>query len=98
MNVLVLVAHPDDEAIGCSGYIHKLSQEGHSIIVCLTNGVSSRDSLSNTLDPSPRLSSCRRAASHLGITTVDILDYPDNQLDTIPLYANMSTNFLLNIL
>ena len=36
MKVLVVVAHPDDEALGCGGTIAKLADEGHRISVLLT--------------------------------------------------------------
>jgi LmbE family N-acetylglucosaminyl deacetylase len=35
VNVLVAIAHPDDEAIGCGGTIAKLSEAGHRVIVLL---------------------------------------------------------------
>jgi LmbE family N-acetylglucosaminyl deacetylase len=39
MNVLVIIAHPDDEAYGPYGTITRLVQDGHTVqIACLCNG------------------------------------------------------------
>jgi LmbE family N-acetylglucosaminyl deacetylase len=35
VNVLVAVAHPDDEALGCGGTIAKMSEAGHRVVVLL---------------------------------------------------------------
>ncbi len=35
MNYLVVVAHPDDEVLGAGATIHKLTQEGHTVDVCI---------------------------------------------------------------
>ena len=38
MNYLVVVAHPDDEVLGAGATMYKLSQEGHSVNVCILSG------------------------------------------------------------
>ena len=35
MDILVVVAHPDDEVLGCGGTIAKWSKEGHDIHVLI---------------------------------------------------------------
>ena len=39
MKILIIVAHPDDEILGCGGTIAKLKKEGNEIHVffCLHN-------------------------------------------------------------
>lgn len=38
MNVLVVVAHPDDEALGCGGTLLRLAAAGHTITTCVLVG------------------------------------------------------------
>ena len=35
MNILIVIAHPDDEVLGCGGTIRKLADEGHDIYTCV---------------------------------------------------------------
>lgn len=35
MKYLIVVAHPDDEVLGAGATIHKLTQEGHTVDVCI---------------------------------------------------------------
>ena len=35
MNYLIVVAHPDDEVLGCGATIKKLTNEGHNVDVCI---------------------------------------------------------------
>ena len=35
MNVLAVIAHPDDELLGCGGTLRKLANEGHHIFTCV---------------------------------------------------------------
>ena len=42
--ILIVVAHPDDEVLGCAGTIAKHSASGDTVhIAFMTDGVSSRD-------------------------------------------------------
>jgi len=38
MNYLIVVAHPDDEVLGAGATMYKLSQEGHTVDVCIMSG------------------------------------------------------------
>ena len=50
MNILFVVAHPDDEALGAGATIHKLVQEGHKVAVAtLANHAAARSNISATL-------------------------------------------------
>ena len=47
-SILVIVAQPDDETIGCGGAILKHIDEGDIVnIITLTDGVSSRSSVNS---------------------------------------------------
>ncbi|MEI7866388.1 MAG: PIG-L family deacetylase [Candidatus Methylumidiphilus sp.] len=35
MNILFIIAHPDDEVLGCGGTLRKLADEGHDIYTCV---------------------------------------------------------------
>ncbi len=35
MNILFIIAHPDDEVLGCGGTLCKLADEGHDIYTCV---------------------------------------------------------------
>ena len=83
--VLVIAAHPDDEAIGFGGTIAKYVSQGHKVhLVFMADGVNSR---SKTLDKDlkNRIEASKSAQSLLGITSSYYLDFPDNRMDSIPL-------------
>jgi len=83
--ILIIAAHPDDEAIGCGGYIAKKSSQNAEIkAIFLTNGVSARDD-SCKKDINLRKKSLEESSKILGIKEFSILNFPDNQLDAIPL-------------
>lgn len=83
-NILVVAAHPDDEALGLGGTIAKLASQGNEIsVIWLTNGVGARDS--NQADITEREAASKKAVQILGVKKTFQLDLPDNALDSIPL-------------
>ena len=85
---LILVAHPDDEVLGCGGTIAKLADEGASIHVAfLADGVLSRagDKESQQVDLQIRRASAQKACNILGVKSVFFGDFPDNRMDTVAL-------------
>ena len=85
--MLVVAAHPDDEALGCGGKIAKHSASGDEVVVLfLADGVTSREpSADHAADLSRRHDAARSAASILGVRDVRFGDLPDNHLDTVPM-------------
>ena len=85
-SVLVIAAHPDDEALGCFGTLLKHRSKGDKInLVFLTDGVSSRKK--NNKEKIKRRKNCIKAAKLLDLNKDNIffLDYPDNMMDSVPL-------------
>ncbi len=89
-SVLVVVAHPDDEILGCGGALKKLSLEGHRVdVLFISDGATSRSA--PTADISKLLQSRRGAANKaceiIGVKSISFGDFPDNQLDTVSLLS-----------
>ncbi|MBT4989640.1 MAG: PIG-L family deacetylase [Rickettsiales bacterium] len=83
--ILIIAAHPDDEALGCGGYIAKKAEEGAEIkAVFLTNGVSARDEIGDD-EIKARNIALTKSSEILGIHEFYSFDFPDNRLDTVPL-------------
>ena len=84
-NVLCVVAHPDDEALGCGGTLAKHALAGDSVYVLyLTDGVGSRQPNDNSRQE--RLSAAVKAVRALGATPVWVNPlFPDNAMDTGPM-------------
>ena len=86
--ILVIAAHPDDEALGCGGTLAKLSAAGSEIHVAfLADGISSRtgDQQTNVAELTQRRIAGARACETLGVQSYSFDDLPDNRLDTIPM-------------
>lgn len=83
--ILVVVAHTDDEAIGMGGTIAKHVSAGDDVYcIAMTNGVSAREDITNN-DIQSRKEAAKNAANKLGYTWIEQFDFPDNQLDSVPL-------------
>ena len=90
-NILVVVAHPDDELLGLGATIHKLIKEHNCKVraVILGEGITSR---SNERDPekwSEELKIHRlnieAAQKEIGYKELSIYDFPDNRFDSVAL-------------
>lgn len=89
MTTLVIVAHPDDEVLGCGGTITRLTQEGHNVyIAILGEGVTSRYQHQEEADQGQVKALHARSqqvAELLGAKDLFLYNLPDNRFDTVPL-------------
>jgi LmbE family N-acetylglucosaminyl deacetylase len=83
-NILVVAAHPDDEALGCGGTMARHRAEGDRVsVVFMTDGEGARGDRS--AEVVRRREACEAACRRLGATSVTALDLPDNRMDALPL-------------
>lgn len=82
MKTLIIAAHPDDEILGCGGYIKKYSTVENIEVLILTNGCNTRydSDMINQLQRNALL-----ASNHLGSYKIHFEDLPNQGLDSIPL-------------
>jgi LmbE family N-acetylglucosaminyl deacetylase len=84
-NILVVAAHPDDEALGCGGTIARLAAEGCNVrLLFLADGENAR-SADNAGSIAERRSMAIAAAEALGAVAPTCLEFPDNRLDSVDL-------------
>ncbi len=80
MNILFVVAHPDDEVLGAGATIHKLVEEGNKVAVAtLVNSAGARFNLSNTLNADQE-----KAFAIMGVHHTYSADFPNIQMNTVP--------------
>lgn len=91
MNVaLVIVAHPDDEVLGCGATIARLTDQGWQVhVVILAEGATSRNPRRDPAKYAEELSELAKCAEManriLGAKSVKLLSLPDNRMDGMEL-------------
>lgn len=88
--VLVVVAHPDDEVLGCGATIARHANSGDEVhVIILAEGVTSRDNTRVRVMRNAELSELAKNAELankvLGVHSHNLHDLPDNRLDSINL-------------
>ena len=80
MNILFVVAHPDDEVLGAGATIHKLAEAGNRVAVAtLANHAAARANISATLSDDQA-----KAFEILGVEKAYAGDFPNIQMNTVP--------------
>ena len=87
--ILIVVAHPDDEVLGCGGTITRLNKEGYELYtLILGEGITSRDDVRNKGKRQEEIDTLRQQGNNankiLGVKEVFFFGFPDNRFDTIP--------------
>ena len=87
-NILVVAAHPDDEVLGCGGTIARHADSGDQVQVLIvaegsTSRLLERDRNQVRDELSALAQAAQTAGSILGAAGVELLDLPDNRLDSL---------------
>lgn len=82
VDVLVVVAHPDDEGLGAGGTIARLVGEGHSVSCCIISGEVKARSQRPSNDELNR--NMEKAQKILGLKKVLVGHFPNMKLNTVP--------------
>ncbi len=86
LKLMAVLAHPDDETLGCGGTLARYSTEGvETHVLTATRGQSGRHGSGEHPGKEAlgriREAEERKAAAELGVTEVSFLDYVDGELD-----------------
>ena len=80
LNIVAIIAHPDDCSIFCAGTLARWSEEGHNVsVLCCTSGEvgTLRRDLTKEQVAGMREKELRAANEIIGVKETIILDYPD---------------------
>ena len=87
--VLVVVAHPDDEVLGCGVTVAMYLKEGKEVHVLILGGITTSRFKKSQNEESWKNNEyqgeAHNAAIALGLTSLKCADFDDNRFDTIPL-------------
>lgn len=90
MQVLCVVAHPDDETLVAGGTLARHAADGDEVtVLVLSDGVTSRyddpEDAAAQEEIDRRLNRAHVACDRLGVDDLRVESFPDNQFDSVPL-------------
>lgn len=86
-NILIVVAHPDDEVLGCGGTIAKYANNNEIYVAILGEGISSRYGQREKAKRKELLElqkQSQKVGRVLGVKENFFFNVPDNRFDTVP--------------
>ena len=88
--ILIVAAHPDDEVLGCGGTIARHADACDQVqVLIVAEGATSRQQQRDRNQATDELSALAQAAQQagtiLGAQGVELLDLPENRLDSLDL-------------
>lgn len=89
--ILLVVAHPDDELLGCGATFHKLISEYKCVVrvVILGEGITSRSDKRDARQWKAQLhthkENIKQAQLSIGFQELAVYDFPDNRFDSVDL-------------
>jgi len=84
--IMIIVAHPDDETLGCAGTIANHTKNGDKVFcISMTDGISARNIINKKKEILKRKNASKSASKILGFQWLDKFcgNFPDNALDSI---------------
>jgi len=82
MPVLVVVAHPDDEILGCGGTVSKLTEVGIPVSFCILSGEA--EARRNRPDLKELHSDIHQSGALLGVKDIRLGGFPNISFNTVP--------------
>lgn len=80
--ILVIAAHPDDETLGCGGYLLKSKRQGHSLGWLIATNIT-KDPAYKPAKVASRQKEIQEVAKRFGFKKTFKLDFPTAKLDTL---------------
>ncbi|MCJ8320004.1 MAG: PIG-L family deacetylase [Colwellia sp.] len=84
--VLVIVAHADDETLGCGGTLLKHRDNGDEVVIIfMTDGIGARNPEKNGSEEKLRMQAQKNVCAQLNVKKFYNFSFPDNRMDSVTL-------------